>query len=234
MISCPNCQALNEPNSRFCIGCGQTLAGVRAANPTAKNPTQGYRRNLFVATGQTVIALFLVWFLRGVLTSLSFVEGLVVVDIPFSAAQVITFIAYLIAFFLLIGLAQTLRAYWPLAFPALRSLTPALLVIIYVVLLSFAYQALRPILVELLDDPRDFVLALRVVLTILSVGLLAWAGKAIYDSLPGWLGEIRFETPSGAYSGLICANCGQTNPADHRFCGYCGQTLTAEADAARS
>lgn len=230
MISCPNCQSLNEPNSRFCMSCGQTLADAQVANPAARNPIQGYRRSLFIATGQTVIALFLVWFLRGVLTSLSFVEGLIVPEVPFSAAQIITFIAYLIAFFLLVGYAQTLRAYWALAFPALRSLVPALLVIIYVVLLSFAYQALRPILVELMDDPRDFVLALRVVLTILSVALLAWAGKAIYDALPGWLGGIRFETSPAAYGGLTCTNCGQTNPVGHQFCGYCGQSLTTEAN----
>lgn len=224
MINCPACQALNEPNSRFCINCGQVLPGNQMAEPSS-NPSLVYRRYLAIATARVVIALFLVWFLKGVLLNLSFIEGLIIPSIPFSAAQMINLIAYLVAFVLLVGFTQTLRSYWALSFPTLANLTPALLVIIYVVLLSIVYQALLPILVELINDPRDFVLALQVTLAILAVILLAWVGKIIYDALPGWLGSIRFDTPNAASNNLICAHCGKVNPGDHQYCGYCGQAL---------
>lgn len=233
MINCPNCHTQNEPNSRFCINCGYVLTDIQSANPAAAaNPTQLHRRYLALVTGRVVIALFLIWFLRSILLSLSFVEGLFIPEIPFSVEQIITFFAYLVAFFLLIGYSQTLRTYWAPAFPSLASLTPALLVVIYVILLSFAYRALLPILLVLVDDPGDVVLALRVILTVLAISLLVWAGKVIYDALPGWLGSIRFDSQAVVMGTSSCAHCGKTNPTDHQYCGYCGQVLIQTATLA--
>jgi uncharacterized membrane protein YhaH (DUF805 family) len=46
------------------------------------------------------LLLLLVWLLQTILVNLSFVEGLRLPNIPFTMAQIITFIAYLIAFML--------------------------------------------------------------------------------------------------------------------------------------
>mgnify|MGYP001205420963 CR=1 FL=1 len=226
MVNCPNCRTQNEPNSRFCISCGCVLTEVRSSNPAATtNPTQVHRRYLALATGRIVIALFLIWFLRGILLSLSFVEGLFLPGTQFSIEQIITFFAYLVAISLLIGYSQTLRTYWTPAFPSLASLIPALLVVVYVILLSFGYRALLPILLVLVDDPSDIVLALRVILTVLAISLLIWAGKVIYDALPGWLGSIRFDSQAVVAGTGTCTNCGRSNPTDNQYCGYCGQVL---------
>jgi hypothetical protein len=223
MITCPNCQAQNEAGSRFCISCGHDLSGVPAEGSTAVAQTGLYRRYLGVSTGQFLIALLLVWLLRSILVNLSFVEGLRLPDIPFTMAQIITFIAYLIAFVLLVIYADALRSHWPRAFPRLASLTPALTVIIYVILLSLAYRALLPVILSLVDDPGDFILLLRVALTVLALVLLGWAGKVVYDALPGWLSTIRFTVPQVESAEVACLNCGHLNVSGMKFCNHCGQ-----------
>jgi hypothetical protein len=183
------------------------------------------RRQLGIATARLFIALLLIWLLRSILVNLSFVEGLLIPDVPFAVEQLITFIAYAAAFVLLIGYTQTLRTGWALAFPSLASLTPALVGIIYVVLLSLAYRALLPVIIELVDDPRDFILALRVILVILAIILLSWAGKVIYDALPGWLASIRMGTTQANDGQMACLHCGRLNQATMSYCGYCGHAL---------
>lgn len=232
MITCLNCNTPNSPESRFCISCGQTLAGqVAGSGETAVSATSFMRRQLGIATARLLITLLLIWLLRSILINLSFVEGLRIPDFPFTIEQLITFIAYAVAFVLLIGYTQTLRTYWTPAFPSLASLTPALVGIIYVVLLSLAYRALLPLITNLVDDPRDFILALRVVLVILAIILLSWAGKVIYDALPGWLGSIRMDTPKADDGQRACLHCGRLNPAAMKYCGYCGQALKPETEA---
>jgi hypothetical protein len=198
------------------------------SSPTFTPSSSFHRRQLGVATGRLFIALILVWLFRSILVNLSFVEGLILPDVPFTAPEIITFLAYLIAFVLLLGYTQTLRSHWAAAYPQLASLTPALVVIIYVILLSFAYRALLPIILTLADDPRDFVLALRVVLAVLALILLFWAGKVIYDALPAWLSGIRFDTPTVQEAQVTCLNCGQINPASMSYCGRCGQPLSQQ------
>ncbi|MBK8904574.1 MAG: zinc-ribbon domain-containing protein [Anaerolineaceae bacterium] len=228
MITCPNCQTQNESGSRFCISCGHDLSNEAAGGGTAVAHTGFYRRRLGVSIGQTVIALLLVWLLRSVFVNLSFVEGLTLPDVPFTVAQIITFIVYLIAFFLLVNFVNTLRSHWPNAYPRLAALTPALTVVIYVMLISLAYRALLPVIIDLADDPSDFVLVLRVILTVLALALLGWAGKVIYDALPGWLAGIRLGATQGESGEVACLNCGRLNTAAMHFCGHCGHELTTQ------
>ncbi len=233
MIICTNCNTPNSPESRFCISCGQTLAGqVAGSGETAVSPTNFMRRQLGIATARLLIALLLIWLLRSILVNLSFVEGLLIPEVPFAVEQLITFIAYAAAFVLLIGYTQTVRIGWASAFPSLASLTPALVGIIYVVLLSLAYRALLPVIIELVDDPRDFILALRVILVILAIILLSWAGKVIYDALPGWLGSIRMDTPKVDSGQRACLHCGLLNQAAMSYCGYCGHALKSDTEVA--
>lgn len=226
MINCPKCQTPNDPNSRFCISCGQVLTDGQQVSSTAViDSAHWHRRQLAIATGQVGITLFLIWFFRSILVDLSFVKGLYYSEFPFTLEEVITFIVYIIAFILLIGYAKTLRTHWAPAFPSVASLTPALLVVIYVILLSMVYKALLPIMLEIVEDPVDLLLAMRVILALLAVILLFWAGKVIYDALPIWLDSIHFTSTPPTVGQIVCTQCGRINPPDHQFCGYCGHTL---------
>jgi hypothetical protein len=215
----------NESGSRFCINCGQDLGDMVTESSITVSPTGPYRRYLGVTTGQFLIALLLVRLLRSILVNLSFIEGLRLPDVPFTVVQIITFIAYLVAFVLLVIYADALRSHWPRAYPRLAPLTPALTVVIYVVLISLAYRAVLPIILSLVDDPGDFVLLLRIALTVWALVLLSWAGKVVYDAPPGWLSGIRFSVPIGEHAEVARLNCGRLNPSRMKFCGYCGQEV---------
>ncbi|MBE2221286.1 MAG: hypothetical protein IAF02_07085 [Anaerolineae bacterium] len=224
MITCPKCQTPNEPNSRFCISCGQVLSDAQPGTAVVVDATHWHRRQLAIKTAQVVITLFLIWFFRSILIDLTFVKGLYYSEFPFTLEEIVTFIAYFIAFILLVGYTKTLRTHWPPAFPAVASLTPALLVVIYVILLSLMYKALLPIMLQVVADPGDLLLALRVILALLAIILLFWAGKVIYDALPAWLDSIHFTT-TPVDGQIVCTQCGRINAPDHQFCGYCGHTL---------
>lgn len=228
MVTCPNCQTQNESGSRFCISCGHDLSNEVVGGGTAVVHTGFYRRHLGVSTGQIMIALLLIWLLRSIFVNLTFVEGLTLPEVPFTAAQIITFIAYLVAFVLLINFVSTLRTHWPIAYPRLASLTPALTVIIYVMLISLAYRALLPLILDLVDDPGDFVLVLRVILTVLALILLAWAGKIVYDALPSWLSSIRFGATQDEIGDIACLNCGRIQTAALQSCAHCWHVLTSQ------
>lgn len=228
MFTCPNCQTQNESGSRFCISCGHDLSNEVVGGGTVITNTGFYRRHLAVSTAQVMLALLLIWLLRSIFVNLSFVEGLTLPEVPFTAAQIITFIAYLVAFVLLLNFVSNLRTYWPNAYPHLAFLTPALTVIIYLVLISLAYRALLPVILDLVDDPGDFVLVLRVLLTVLALILLAWAGKIVYDALPGWLSGIHFGTTQGEIDDIACLNCGRIQTAALQTCAHCGHALTSQ------
>lgn len=230
-MNCPNCSSLNEPDSRFCISCGHDMTGQPVGHNIAViSRTSIHRQYIGVSTSRLLIALLLLWFLRSILINLSFVEGLVIPDIPFAAEQIVTFLAYLVAFVLLTGYTQSLRTQWAQAYPRLASLTPALTVIIYVIVLSLLYRALQPIIYSLSDDPGEFMLVFRVVLTFLALLLLGWAGRVVYAALPGWLSSISFDTPAGPKAGVACLHCGRLNQTATSFCGYCGKSLAPKAE----
>jgi hypothetical protein len=223
MITCPNCQAQNEPGSRFCISCGQGLESVSEKNALAAPQDNIYHRTLGLATGQTLIALFLVWVVQTVLVSLSFVEGLRLPSVPLTMPQIITTIAYLVAIVLLVVFANKLGSYWPRAYPRLASLTTALTAVVYIVLISLAYRALLPVINSLVDNPSDFILILRVALTILALVLLIQATQVIYEALSGWLSGFRFNLPKIVSAEVACLNCGRLNVSGMKFCNFCGQ-----------
>lgn len=230
MVNCPNCNSQNSPGSRFCINCGQTLSGQPESSGVKQLPyTKMHRRQLWEATARLLITLILTWLLRSILVNLSFIEALVIPDFPFSAEQIISFIFYVIVFWLLIKYTQTIQIHWEPVFPHLASLTQPLVITVYVILLSLAYRALLPIIVTLVDDPVDLLLVLRVILAILAIILLSWVGKSIYDALPGWLSRLRFESPPDQKA---CSNCGRLNNVSMNYCGYCGQSFSAEVETA--
>ena len=223
MITCPNCQAQNEPGSRFCISCGQSIEGVAEKNTMAVPQENIYQRTLGLAAGQTLIALFLVWVVQTILISLSFVEGFRLPNITLTVPQIITSIAYLAALVLLVLFANTLGSHWPRAYPRLASLTTALTAVIYIVLISLAYRALLPVITSLVDNPADFILILRVTLTLLALVLLIRAAQVIYEAFSSWLSGIRFNLPKLASAEVACLNCGRLNVVGMKFCNYCGQ-----------
>lgn len=231
-MNCPNCNTVNDPASQFCINCGQTLPRTGSMSPAARPLAHSQRQLLGIVTGRFVIGLLLIWLLRGIVVNLSFVEGLRIPEVPFTAAEMLTFIAYVIILVLLFGYLQSLRALWPRAFPRAVAVLPALTAVIYVIALSAIYTVLTPLIINLVDDPADLLLALRFILLILALALLGWAGKIIYDALPDWLRSIRFAVPSGGEAEVACLYCGRLNPGSLTFCGYCGHSLSGQNEAA--
>lgn len=225
MITCPHCLVQNTAGNRFCISCGQSLENAAPVESHMVLPEASvYQRQLGMATGQTLIALLLVWLVQTTLVGLSFVEGLRLPNIPLTVPQIITFIAYLIAFILLLTYANTLGSYWSPAYPRLASLTPVITVVIYVVLISLAYRALLPVIRALVDDPGDFILVLRVALTIVVLVLLIWAARVAYEVLTNWLSNIRFSLPRIGDAAVACLHCGHLNVSGMKFCSNCGQS----------
>jgi len=223
---CPNCGTPNDPHSRFCIKCGQTLDGSPA------NSASGLARShpglLAVLTARLGIALLLLWMLRSILLRLPFTRGIrLPPEVPLSLEEIITAITYLVALFMLLAYAQAIWSLWPQAFPRHAALTPALAALVYVAVLVVGYHAFAGLILTLTQEP-EFLLVLRVVLLVLAAIFLIWAGVVIYNHLPAWIASLRFEAPSGSRLEIACLNCGRLNPANMKYCGHCGKPLVPQ------
>lgn len=233
MFACPNCNTQNEDGSRFCISCGQVLDSPAPfafreipppqAMPAAPSNPAG--RMLGIATGRVLIGILLVWFLRAVMLSFSFAGGEIFSDFAITVESLITVIAYLAIIAMLISYANSLRTYWPRAFPQASSATTALTAIVYLIVLVMAYKAFLPFLVGVLDNSFEVIRWLNVLLSLIALALLAWAVKVIYDALPAWLNGIRFDGTPTAQGTIACLNCGRLNPLENDYCGHCGHEL---------
>jgi hypothetical protein len=187
-------------------------------------PTPQYQ--LGSTTVRLILGLLLIWMVRTILIRLSFIEGLLIPEVPFSAETIITFFAYVAAFVILLVFAQSLRPLWTPAFPRASGVGTALTTVIYVLMLSMVYSALRPLFLTLIDAPAEILLVLRVVLMVLAIILLSRAGQVIYQAIPNWLNNLRLD--SIAISHTSCPNCSQLNDKNMKFCGYCAAPLADE------
>lgn len=87
-MNCPNCGTANEPNSRFCIKCGQPLAEATSASP----PVTGVQPNrLAILTLRLIIVLLLLWLLRFVVVRLPFTPNPPIPDASWTAGLQIIF-----------------------------------------------------------------------------------------------------------------------------------------------
>jgi phosphoglycerol transferase MdoB-like AlkP superfamily enzyme len=130
---------------------------------------------------------------RSMLIQQPFTEKFRLPDVPLTTPEIITIVVYGIALVLLIQFAQIVWSLWPRAFPQMAPLAPALAALVYVLVLGAVYTAVeRPILVWA-QDP-NLLLAVQGVALLIAIGLLVWAGAAIYAFVPAWINSLRFET----------------------------------------
>lgn len=198
-MNCPNCGADNEAGSRFCISCGSGLVGgisfetevggggwpARSGNP--------FRRQIGYATARVVVGVLLAFFIRSILLGLSFVDELIIPDFPLRVFQLVDMLTYVVVIILLVAFMQMIRANWLQAFPRARELSPAIVSVLLVLALSWLYRALLPLVVQILDNPADFLLVLRITLFLLALFLLGRAGLLVYGAVPVWLDGLSLD-----------------------------------------
>lgn len=196
MTNCPNCGTPNDSASRFCIKCGQALGGLSAMPVSAPSP----RRLLLSYTLQFLVGLLVLLLFRSMLIQQPFTEKFRLPDVPLTTPEIITIVVYGIALVLLIQFAQIVWNLWPRAFPQMAPLAPALVAVVYVLVLGAVYTAVERPLIIWGEDP-NLLLAVQGVALLIAIGLLVWAGAAIYTFVPAWINSLRFETPPVSSSG---------------------------------
>jgi hypothetical protein len=152
-------------------------------------------RRLFVSyTVQFLVGLMVLLLFRSLLVQQSFTQRFRLPDVPLTTVEIITIIVYAIALILLIQFAQMIMTLWPRAFPQLGPLAPALAALVYVFVLGAVYTAIERPLVVWAGDP-NLLLVVQGVTLLVAIGLLVWAGAAIYSFIPAWINSLRFELP---------------------------------------
>lgn len=232
-MQCPNCQTENVDGSRFCISCGQSLneAASGTVVPTPIAPSRSAAERLGVATAQAVLGLLGLWLLMRVLLRLSFLRELRFPDVAITGEEIVRSLVFLVAILVLLSFANTLRRLWAAAFPAWRPLTSVLVGLIYVLALSMLFTAVRAPLTELVDD-SDLILAVRTLLAVAALVLLATAWIRFYRTIPNMFQGRQFTLRLEASETTTCPHCGRVHYESGVYCMACGKPLQGEAAAA--
>ena len=189
-MNCPHCNTPNDPANRFCVNCGLDIH----IQPMARG-TPSAVGVLGVQTAQLLIALFGLSILNSILTGLAFVEELEIPDFRLSAPSVITFLIYLVAVILLINYVRMLGYLWPQAFPRYPEVMVLVAVVIYLILFTMAYQSLKPFILAYATDTVPLTL-LQVILLFVSLIMVGRASVIVYNALPVWLSDLRWQMPA--------------------------------------
>jgi len=192
------------------------------ASPTPTPLARSAPHLLGVLTFKLGIGLLLLWLARTIFTRLPFAQTIRLPEVPFSLAEIVTVVLYLIAFVMLLSYARVLGPLWPQAYPQEGSLAPALTSLVYLAALVVGYWALE-VLVSVFGD-ETALLVLQAFALILALVLLVRAGVTSYRYLPYWFSGLRIGAASGAAQ-VACLHCGRLNMADFIYCGHCGQPL---------
>ena len=186
-MNCPNCNTVNPAGNQFCMNCGASLSAVGAA-PITRYSSLGHA--LFTATGQTLISVLMLYLLRSILNGLSFIQELQIPEWRITAPEIISIIMYLLVLVLLVNYARSVAYLWPQAYPRYSGVGIVITAILYVIGLSVAYTMLKPLFQRFFTDPEPL-LILRVLLALIALFLLGRAAVVVYQSLPGWLDNLR-------------------------------------------
>ena len=235
MTACPKCGRQNEAGSQFCIQCGTTLTGITPADLPAgargRAPmAQSHRELLAAITTRLLVTLFGLWLFTRVLISLTFVRDFFIPDIGMTLEQVIVSLAFLGGILVILLYIPALRATWSRALPGQDALLTVILALVYLVLLSVVFTALRTPL-TVLDADEDVFIVLRLVLVLLAVILVSNALRTLYRAAPDWWRRLSTPFSLGGSKAVACLNCGRVNSADTIYCGHCGSHLSGEGPA---
>lgn len=183
---CPRCSKENEETAEFCIHCGFTLR--KPAEGKAQTLSSG--TYLLIMTLRFLLAVFGLWILKEVLINLSFIKEVTIPNFPLTVITIINLIFFVLMILLIFGFAALVARMWPKVFPGYQEGGKAINVILYLILLSITYQALRPMAASFLADVSGL-MVLQVVLSVIALILVLWVAIILYRALPGWLNNIR-------------------------------------------
>lgn len=191
-MNCPSCNTFNDPSTQFCMNCGRPLTGEPAQMPPLVSPSLTPRPGewLGILTLRLLVALLGLWLLKAIVTKLSFVRELVIPEIQLTAAEIISLLVFIVMIVLLLGFARTLGTLWPQAYPRYREASLVFNALIYLVILSFAYKALRPVLIWITND-QEILMILQIILVVLAIMIIVYPCIIVYHALPGWISNIK-------------------------------------------
>lgn len=186
---CSYCNTPNDPSNQFCVNCGRPLSTIESA------PQQNsLRRYMGLVTSRLVISLFGLWILNRVLDGLQFAKDLRIPEVPIPTTSLIDMIIAIIIIVLLINYINMLGSNWPRAFSKFRDAVSGFEAIAYLIILSATYKIGLPLL-GLIEDPADVILAFQAILLTIALIISIRACVIIYQALPSWLVNIRFQAP---------------------------------------
>lgn len=190
-MNCPYCNAYNNPESQFCMNCGRQLThqaapGIPQAAPALPSPSSW----IGILALRLLLTLFGLWLLKDILIKLSFVRDLQIPEVPISAPEIISVLFFIVMIVLLLNFARTLTVLWPQAFPRYREAPLIINAILYLLVLNFAYKALRPVIFWITTD-SEVMMILQIILVILAILIIVYPCIILYQALPGWLSNWR-------------------------------------------
>lgn len=187
-MNCPHCNTPNDPSNQFCMSCGKPMKAdaTLAANRPAVSPSEW----LGILTIRLVAALFGLWILNKILTQLSFVKELKIPDFDVTPASIISAVLFLVMILLLLGFARLLGVLWPRTFPKAPEAVLIWNAIIYLIVLSVGYTALRPVIQGFFDEP-EVLMVFQIVLVVIALLIVIRPSIVIYKALPTWLVHLR-------------------------------------------
>lgn len=194
---CPSCNTENPVNTMYCMNCGANLQNTEAGSVTAANPA-GHA--IYIATGQTLVAVIMLFLLRSILTGLSFVREIQIPDWRITVPDIISIVMYLLVLLVLLNYARLLGYHWPRAFPRYVGIGMVLTAILYLIALSVTYSMLKPLFFQFFSDPEP-ILILRVFLALIAIFLVGRAALVVYHSTPIWLDNLRASFVTSPYPG---------------------------------
>ncbi len=186
-MNCPNCNTLNPAGNQYCMNCGKALP-VEGTESMEQNTSPG--KALYFVTGQTIISIIVLYFLREVFLGLSFVQDLHITGLNITTPMIISTLMYLLILVLLVIFARSLGYLWPQAFPLYSGLGAVITSVVYVISLSIIYTMLKPIFLRYISEPEPL-LYLCILLALVALFLLGRAGVVVYQSLPARLDNLR-------------------------------------------
>jgi hypothetical protein len=221
-MNCPKCNTVNEPNSSFCVNCGESLSdkAVTKTAPLANSP----KELLGLLTIRTVVILIGLWLVHLILNWLPFVTEMRIPGININMPVIITSVIYFVIVIVLLSYAKMLRVLWQQSFPQAPEFGSVLAALVYLGILVAVYYAIRPLLRTFITDP-NIITIFQVILFVIAIMLIVPALSILYQSMPRWMAAIRRYSLADTGNQVACLSCGHINQADQQHCSQCGAKL---------
>jgi len=221
-MNCPKCNTVNEPNTSFCVNCGESLSEktVAKASPLANSP----KELLGLLTIRTVVILIGLWLVHLILNWLPFVTEMRIPGINIDLPVIITSVIYFVIVIVLLGYAKMLRVLWQQSFFQAPEFGSVLAALVNLGILVAVYYAIRPLIRTFVADP-NIITIFQAILFVIAIMLIVPALIILYQSMPRWLAAIRRYSLAGTENQVACLSCGHINQANQQHCSQCGAKL---------